>query len=208
MPYNNPNYALQLGRSVDRAYGPNKAYSFIYPFIRKQDDSWIPDQSGYTNLAGMGILLPAGLGGEIALNMNYDYNFKLKWFKYSAYYYDSQSGKYLWWEPVAGWQYEQGDYQTAIGTPLINSIKVSVILVGSQQRVLYGGANLDGQVNVNWNRLPVDCSVLQGYDYGIGQLYTPYLLAKGGTILFQFQNTHTIKNLLVTGMAYGTKVRL
>lgn len=205
---NNPNYALQTGQSVDKGRGPNVAYNFIYPFVRRQDDDWIPDQGGTANLAGMGIIIPAGLSGEIAINMNYDYNFKLKWFKYSCYYYDSENSQYLWYEPIAGWQYEYGDYQTAIGTPLINSIRVSVILVGSQQRVLYGGQNIDGYQNVNWNKLPVDCSILQGYDYGIGQLYTPYLLAKGGTILFKFQNTHTVKNLLVTGMAYGVKVRL
>lgn len=202
------NYSLQIGNLVDKGRGPNKAYSFLYPFVKKSDDTWTPNQTGTVNLAGMGVTVPAGGMEQIAINLSADYHFKLKWFKYSVYWYDSQNGIYVWYEPVPGWQYEQGDYQTAIGTPLVNSIRVSVFALGSQNNTLYGGENLDGGVNVNWQKLPIDCSVLQGYDYGIGQLYTPYLLAKSGTILFEIRNTHAVKNLTITGMAYGTKMRL
>lgn len=205
---NNPNYSVELGKSIDQGRGPNKTYSFFYPFINKADDTWTPGNAGLANLAGMGITVAAGLGAELAINLSHDYNFKLKWFKYSAYYWDSQNSQYLWYEPIANWEYDPGDYQTAIGTPLINSIRVSVSIIGSMGTVLYGGLNLDRQVNVNWHRLPVDCSVLQGYEYGIGQLYTPYLISKSGQILLKFQNTHAVKDLLITGVAYGTKIRL
>jgi hypothetical protein len=276
--------AVRFRESVDKGIGPNKSFPFIYNFVNRRDDRWVPQDSltDYeTNLAGCApVVLAPGQTTQYAIQLDPDYNFMLLWFKYTVYsifdrpaivmsgtgnitagstaltgvltnfidelsagnditvggvparisYVIDQTNAvltapatatvaggalinladmyYIWYEPITGWIEDLGDYQNYIGTPLSRFISVSVNF-RSDSRYLYGGQNLDSATGRGNNGLvPLPFSVLQGYDYGYGQLTAPYLLPKDGSILFEFTNNHTIKTLRVGGIAYGMKVRL
>lgn len=127
--------------------------------------------------------------------------------KFSAYY--DLNGTYLWYEPHTGWFQEQFDYNFAIGTPLIDFIDMSVSFHGPDGRILYGGQSMvftDGGV-VN-GKIPLPINSVQGYDFGWGQLRTPYFLPSDAVIQFEITNRHTLKNLVVGGLIHGLKVRL
>jgi hypothetical protein len=49
---------------------------------------------------------------------------------------------------------------------------------------------------------------MQGYEYGYQALRCEYLLPMQGVLSFEFTNTHPAKELLVTAMLYGMKIRL
>lgn len=203
---NYPDRAVKFGEAVDMGLGAQKAYPFIYSFVNVEDDEWQPGQTGLTNLIGMGPAIPAGGTVRHFIRLNPDFNYKLLWLKYSVYYWDEQNGIYVWYEPIGGWFQEQGDYQTMIGTPLVNSIKVSLSAQAPSTRYIYGGAATDALRATAL--LPLDLECVQGYDYGYAQLHTPHLLPREGQLLLEITNTHTIKTLLVTGLLHGMKVRI
>jgi len=206
--------AVRFRESVDKAIGPNKAFPFVYNFVNKRDDQWTPQAiiTDYAaNLVGCApVVLAPGQTGQHIIQLDPDYNFMLLWFKYTVYniYVEDVETTYIWYEPVAGWFQEQGDYQTSYGTPLTRLISVSVNF-RSDSRYLYGGQNLDFATGRgNAALVPLPFHVLQGYDFGMGQVTTPYLLPREGSILFEFTNNHTVKTLRIGGIAYGIKVRL
>lgn len=210
---NSINRAVRFRESVDRGIGPNKAFPFLYNFVNRRDDQWVPQDplsDRVANLVGCApVALTPGQTSQYSIQLDPDYNFMLLWFKYTVYaIYGELPTTYIWYEPEGGWFQEQGDYESMIGTPLYRFISVSVNF-RSDSRYLYGGQNLDfatGRGNASLVPLPV--TVLQGYDFGYGQITTPYLLPKDGAILFEFTNNHTIKTLYVGGCAYGMKVRI
>ncbi len=116
--------------------------------------------------------------------------------------------KYMWHEEPAGFFLEQGDYQTTIGTPLSRFIKVSVWMATPQNIYLYGGINLDAQINAHADVIPVNVRAVQGYDFGFGQLFTDFLLPREGVVFFDILNEHPIKDLVVGCTARGLKIRV
>lgn len=204
----NEDFAVQLDESVDKGIGyENKAYPFIYNFISSTDENW--DRLNGT-LAGniSDIAIPIGPGATIrhAVHIEPDRMFKILWYKYTAYWIDSQNSNYRWYEPVAAW-FQEVDYQTMIGSPLINSIDISVQYLPNNE-FAYGGINTRSITNLGGYTIPLAVSSVQGYDYGYGQLKTPHLLARNGVVVFEITNQHDTKTLYVGGIIYGMKIRV
>jgi len=126
----------------------------------------------------------------------------------SGAFSQEQWTKYMWYEEPTGFFLEQGDYQTAIGTPLHRYIRVSVWMATPQNVYLYGGMNLDRQINNHGDVIPVNVQAVQGYEYGFGQLFTDFLLPRQGIVFFDILNTHSIKDLVVGCTARGLKIRV
>jgi len=206
---NSSAYAIRFGEGVDKGLEAQKAFPFIYTFIPSAQDTWEIDKAR-ANLTGIGPVIPAGQTILKQVKLDADYNFLLLWIKLTCYYLDAGTGSYLWYEPVANWFGEQGDYQAAIGTPLINSIRSAVWMEAPDSRILYGGMPTTQIPSgpVYGSKIPLPMSVLQGYDFGYGQLRTPYFLPSSGMMVFQLTNTHAIKTLTVGAAIYGLKVRL
>lgn len=116
--------------------------------------------------------------------------------------------KYMWYEEPPGFFLEQGDYQTAIGTPLHHYLKVSVWFATPQNVYLYGGINMDRQINNHDDVIPIRVNSVQGYDFGFGQLFSDFLLPRQGIVFFDFINTHSVKDLVVGCTARGLKIRV
>jgi hypothetical protein len=116
--------------------------------------------------------------------------------------------KYMWYEEPTGFFLEQGDYQTAIGTPLLRYITVSVWFATPQNIYLYGGINQDAQTNPHGDVIPVNVKSVQGYDYGFGQLFSDFLLPREGNVFFDINNNHPVKDLVVGCTARGLKIRV
>ena len=114
--------------------------------------------------------------------------------------------KYMWYEEPTGFFLEQG--QDAIGTPLLRYVRVSVWFSTPQGIYLYGGMNLDRQINNHNDVIPVNVQAVQGYDFGYGQLFSDFLLPREGLVFFDIINTHTIKTLVVGCTARGLKIRV
>lgn len=201
--------AVQLGVSVDKGLGPQKVFPFMYSLVDSENDTW-EENKVTDNLDSIGPLVVSGGTILHPVRMRPDYNFKMLWIKYSAYWFDSQNSEYLWYEPVTGWSglLEAGDVQTQIGTPLVQSIRVSLSVHGPDGRYIYGGHNQDNAINNLGPLLPVQPTTIQGYDFGWGQIRTEYLVPKSGTLLFRFTNNHAIKDLRIAGLIYGMKIRV
>jgi len=201
-------HSVEYGMSLDYGLGNNKAFPFMYSFVNFEDDTWEANKATNT-MDSIGPLVPAGRTVEHPIRLSPDYNYKMLWLRYCAYHNYGGSGTYIWYEPfLAGGFLEQGDYQTAIGTPLIWSIRVSVSMHGPDGRYLYGGKNLNNMINAQGDLLGPRVTALQGYDFGWGQIRTEYLLPRNGIIKLRIQNLHAIKDLYVAGMIYGMKVRI
>jgi hypothetical protein len=203
---NMPEYAIRFGEGVDMGLEKQRAFPFIYTMVPREEDNWERDKAR-NNLAGFGPAIPPLTTILHPVKLQQDLPFLLLWMKFSVLY-DSM-GTYLWYEPHAGWFQEQFDYNAAIGTPLTDSIDLSVSFQGPDGRYLYGGQSLmftDANV-VNW-KIPVPLDNLQGYDFGCGQLRTPYFLPTDALIMFEITNRHTIKTLVLGAAIYGLKVRI
>ena len=198
MLHNNPNYAVRFNESVDYGNGPSKAFPFLYSFIDQDRDTW---EVAHTLADSLGVFVAATATVRHSIQLDYDYNFKLLWIKYSAYY--NNGGTMEWWENVGGAGVVYDDWFAA--TPYINYIDVS-LSYNPGSRYLYGGfANnplLASQI------LPIDLDCMQGNETGYGQLRTPYFLPREGQMIFEITNTHPTDALYVAGIAYGMKVRL
>ena len=112
---------------------------------------------------------------------------------------------YEWYETDFSepWFFEQGDDKSRIGTPYTRYLAVS-LYTGSDRRFLLG----DREPNPG-NPNPTDplhIATIQGNDSGYGQVYTPYLFPKGGTIDLDIHNLHPTKYLKVNVTLCGTKV--
>lgn len=204
---NNPDYAVQFGETVDmgRDGGP-VAFPFVYSFVNRDNDNWTPNQADPT--ANFGVLVNAGATVDHYVRLDPDYMFRLLWIKYSVYYWTGST--WLWYEPVlaGGNMLLEYDYQSVIGTKLERSVRIGVMAHGPDGRYVYGGKNLENMINGLGDTLGLNLSEIQGYEYGCGQLRTPYLLPREGVLQFHIVNSHSVKNLNVDAAIYGLKVRL
>jgi hypothetical protein len=202
--------AVKFGRAADAGLGVNKAFPYIYNFVNREDDEWEANKGEGTagNLTGIGPLVPSGQTVQHVIRLDPDFNFKLLWFKYTTYWHDAANSLYFWYDPVAGWFLEPtGNTQAHIGTPLTRYIRISVSF-RPDSRYLYGGQNLDILTNGQGGLVPINIQSVQGYDFGYGQVRAPYWLPNWGYIVFEITNTHTIKDIVVGGIAFGMKVRV
>jgi len=209
---NNSEYSVKFSKSVDMGRGPQKAFPFVYAFVNNEDDTWEVNKA--TNVMdSLGVLVPAGATVDHAIKLDQDFPFKLLWIKYSVYHNYGGSGTYIWYEPIlagsSGCMDEAAfDYNYFAGTPLLRSIRISVSMHGPDGRYLYGGFNLDNTFNALGVLQPINPQAIQGYDYGYGQIRTEYLLPTQAIVRLQITNNHAVKDLYVTGILYGMKVRL
>lgn len=209
---NSTQFAIRFGESVDKGLEPQKAFPFIYTFVPTDKDTWEIDKAT-NNLSGIGIAIAPGQTLLQQVRLDSDNNFLMLFIRYTVYWFDSRTGMYWWYEPTPAlggtWFLEQGDYQTAIGTPLTRAILASVWMEGPDSRILYGGQPLSQVVaNVYAGKVPVPIPALQGYDFGYGQLRTPYFLPSSGMMMFELTNIHPVKTLVVGAAIYGLKVRI
>lgn len=181
----------------------------MYTFIPKTEDEWDANKgTALGNLVGIGVTVAANSTVQHAIKLDPDFNFKLLWFKYTVYWYDSVTGLYMWYVPVTGWMLpHMNDQNNMIGTPLVRYINISVSF-RPDSRYLYGDQNLDILTNGGTGQSRLQVQSVQGYEYGYGQVRDPYWLPNWGYIVFEITNTHTVKNLVVGGIACGLKVRL
>lgn len=210
MKYHNENYAVRFGEAVDKGIGPEKAFPFIYNFVPFENDTWesVKGAATASNLTGIGPLVPSGGTILHPVVLDPDYNFKLLWVKYTAYWLDTVNGYYVWYEPIVNW-FQELDYQAFIGTPLVNSLEIKMSAYAPDNRILYGDSSMQTSFSVGGNAqqpAPVDC--LQGYDFGWGQLRTPYIMPREGILMFEITNNHTVKDLYVGAAIYGMKIRI
>lgn len=201
---NTHNMSVRFGEAVDRGRGDNKIFPFWQAFVNRSDDTYLDGTSA--TLASMGITIPALSQRQHIMKLYPDYPFNLIFIHYDCYF--DNAGSIEWYNNEAGFFLEPGDFQTAIGTPLTRFITISAIAKGSDGRYLYGGTNMNIAVNGGGAELRIPPSVMQGYDYGAGNLNTPYLLPADGAIELRISNNHATKDLVVTGSAFGYKVRI
>lgn len=212
MPMAAQDYSVQFGTSVDMGMGPQKTFPFLYGFIHKRDDTWVPTTDLDDNLNGLGVTVAAGTTVEHPVILDPDYNFKMLYFKYAVYHHDEANGYYEWYEDVPNplavvWEYDLFDQQTSYGDPLVRNIDVS-LYVGTSNQYIYGGANNDIRPTSTAALVPLPIETIQGYEYGFGMPKIPYLLPKNGQLIFKITNNHATKSMVVTGLVHGVKVRL
>lgn len=199
-------------RTVDMGFGrENKVFPYIFNFVSRSDDTWEKDKDT-DNLEGVGIDVPANSHRDIAVHIGADYAFRILSIRYTAYRRPPvQDNIYRWYIQPAGFFLEQGDYQSQAGTQLLEYIRVSVFLSNSS-RELYGGQDHHGNFGPVSDALagntPVYLTALQGYEYGPGQLKTPYLLPASSTLVFRIFNVNDTYDFHVGGAVHGLKVRV
>lgn len=203
---NSSGHAVTFRTTADKGIGPNKAYPFIYSFVNKEVDGWDTAKGTLAgNMTGLGVNVPALSNAQHVILLDQNCNFKLLSIRYCAYYINAVAGTYEWFDNEAGWRYEYADGEP-VGTPLVHFIRASVS-IPHNSRYLYGGMNpAPTAANFGLMRIPLDA--IQGQESGIGQVRIEYLLPQSGQVLFEFQNTHRTKDLIVAGCMYGMKVRI
>lgn len=202
---NQRDFAVQWGEAVDRGASGNRVFPFGYSFVAREDDTWDVNKTT-NNLDSIGVLVGSGATVDHYVRMDPDYPFILKYVRYSVYY--NSNGTYLWYEPLlaGGWEWDPFQVQQTAGTPLLNSLDISLTAHGPDGKFLYGGMNLNAVVNGLGGLLPIGPNTLQGCDYGTGQPFFEYLLPREGMLRFRITNNHAIKDLYVAGLAGGVKV--
>lgn len=206
---NSPDRAVRFGETIDKGLEPQPCFPFMYNFVNFEDDTWEQAKGAGTagNLTGIGPLVGPLATIQHIIKLEPDYMFLLEHLKYTAYYHDSRVSQYLWYEPIVGWFLDVADYQTQIGTPLVSAISIS-LSIRPDNRYIYGGQNLDAVTNLQGSVLPLPVPDAQGYDYGYGQIVTPYLLPRDTQLLVEITNRHPTRALYVGGFLYGYKIRL
>jgi hypothetical protein len=134
------------------------------------------------------------------------------WTKYTTYVIKTSiifPDSYVWYDaPAAGWFLEQSNPEMNAATPWTNSIAVSLSVPSNQGVYVYGGANTDPVRTPNRSTMPLALVTMQGADSGFGQLRTPYLLPRAGTVIVEITNVHPTQDIYVAGILYGMKVRV
>lgn len=93
------------------------------------------------------------------------------------------------------------------GTPYIGYLQASLSILGSGSQTLFGGQNIQS-INDGTAKLPMSISSMRGYEYGFQALRCEYLVPMQGIFSFEFTNTHKTKDIYITAMMYGMKIRL
>lgn len=204
---NSPDTAVKLGMTTDAGMDlPNTNWSFCYNFVDSNRDTW--EQNKSDSMASIGPLIGANGGmGEVVVRMNEDTPFRMLWMKFNVYH-KTRTNLIEWYESDSMVNFFLDPYfnQSTMGIPMHQYIRARLTIASPDGRILYGDKESDGITSRAGLMLPI--STLQGYDYGMGQLYQPYLLPKQGVITIDLLNTHPSKALYVGGAIFGEKVRI
>lgn len=205
-------YALETGNLPDGGVGEQKAFPCIVPPVSRLNDRFESATTTAEFSAAWGPLVPANSVRRYAVILDNDYNYKLLWIKYLALYTDGNGLRYSYDPAGPYWgnsnliafinPYPSSAYPWA--DPLYRYIRVKLHIRSVGERCLYG----DSRDPITKDQLPLPVDCIQGNEYGIGQLRTPYLINREGTVEFEFTNTHTTKALTVHFAMYGMKVRV
>ena len=205
--YANPG-AIRFGEGVEKGLECQQAFPYIYSLVPSSSDTWEVNK-GTNNLIDIGPTVAVGATIQHQVKLDPDYNFLLLWVKYTVYALGPRPGStYLWYAPMTGFFMDPSDYQNVIGTPLSDFLRVAMWSATTDQTIYGGSVMMQNATAVFNGRVPVGVSVLQGYDYGPGQLRTPIFLPRSGMLMFQFTNIHTSLALTVGAAIYGLKVRI
>lgn len=217
MPYSRQ-YTAQFGAGVDRGMEEQKAFPFIYTLVSSERDEWETSKglSDTGNLVDLGPVLPVGTPVKWPVILDTDYNFLLLRIAFQAYKFIEGAHQYFWYMSPS--DLASGDYQTDIGTPLLDYIKVNLSWL-NDERQIYGAHNTDITITalpsgtaLPDNCIPLSMNAAQGYEYRPGSIRTPFLLPAGGTMLFTFLNDlpagFRAYTTVISAMIYGLKIRI
>lgn len=215
--HNLENSAIRFGETVDQGFSDESvAFPYMYTLVSSASDTY-QDSAGGNPLRGMPFVA-ANSVLEVPVVLDPDFMFALQFIKYTISGYDAQGAGVEWvdYDAVMGDGSLAYDYQGHITTPYTNILRVSVSFHGPDGRYLYGGKNLDNNINGLGDLLGIRPATIQGYPYGPGQIRTAFLLPRQGIIKFRFENTpfrlnasnDLSKDVYVDALIYGFKVRL
>jgi len=209
-------YSVKFGQDPSLGLEGQKSFPFIFSLVNRNDDTWTPVTPGnQPSLANLGPLVPAASKLNHNVLLDPDYAFKLLSIRYGVNYWTPPThipGRYVWYENInsaagAGGLSDGVDPDTdKVGTPLVRFMGISLSFQGAGSTTLYGGQ--DAGYLRNGQRIPLPADTIQGYDYGVCTMRTPFLLPRQGVLTFEFTNSHATKDLYVAAAIYGVKVRL
>lgn len=228
---NSRDFSVKFNRSVDMGLETQKAFPFIYTLVSSQADQWTPQATdaatwgqpeGLANISFVGPTIAAAQTVEYPLRLDPDCNFKMLNIKYTAYAFSDRSpgtyNQYIWNYDYPGvannmQMVEEESSINSFVVPLTSMLQVSLSFAGAGSKYIYGGENLDDIVNQRGSLLPIGLQMMQGYNYGFGQVRSPFLLPREGALVFKFTNLSGIRdrigmNITVGAAIYGMKVRL
>jgi hypothetical protein len=192
-------YAVDFNNAIRRGKLEKKIIPHFLSFVKKDVDTW-EENKGVNTLDSIGVLVNAGTVRKWYLRTDPDYNFHLKSIRYSVYY--DHAGSIEWYENT---NVDLSNSETFIGTPLLRFIGVSVS-ISPQGSYLMGGMNTNPLLSDT--TIPIPLHLTQGYEYGFGEVKVPYFISRNGVITLEIANNHTTKDLYLSGVFSGYKVRI
>lgn len=199
---NSPEMALRFSENADGGYfRNNEKYNYLISLIPTADTT-----HSTSSMDGFTVPIAPLSSLQRVLRIEEDYNFHLLGAKFSAYYLDR--GVFYFYENViqnTNEALDTKDIQILKGTPYERYLKITLSVTGN--KYIYGGPSFSS--NNAGQYTSISLSTLQGVSAeGYGQIKTPYLVPRQGTITAQIFNTHATKMLKVAGFLYGEKVRV
>jgi len=217
---NPPGRAIRVGVARDILADPeNTAFPFIYTLVPRSADTWESDKHSRTgsfilNMSGVGPQVLPGQTVDHVVILDNDFNFKLLWIRYTAYFISEKLvvPVYSWYWLGAPQVVPPYDYQRQDGPAATRYLRVGLTVTGPDGRYIYGAPSIYPTANTVNGEHPVASASMQGYDYGLGETNTEHLLPAGGMLRFRFTNTlpagqYNLK-MVVGALIYGMKVRI
>lgn len=184
----------------------NCKYTFFYSLSDRDIYTWLPGAGPTDNLVGIGIHVAQGQQVELPLQMDFDADYILSGLSMQAYWYDSANGQYWWYEPQLGLDTMHSEQTDIIGTPLVHYIRIRLLQLSPSKQYIIGSQN-DGE-HIRGNMHQVSPSAFQGNEDGKrpAQMGT-HLVERGGLLSLSVANEHETKDLIITGIYHGHKVK-
>lgn len=184
----------------------NCKYTFFYSLADRDTYTWLPGAGPTDNLVGIGINVAQGQSVEIPLQMDFDADFLLSGVSVQAYWYDSVNGNYWWYEPQAGLDTMHSEQTDIIGTPLVHYIRIKLQQLAPTKQYIIGSQNQDEHIRGNTDQ--VSPRAFQGNEDGKNPAKMgTHLIERGGVLSMIVTNVHTAKDLVVTGIYHGHKIK-
>lgn len=96
-------YASRFGDA--HSYKPGTVFPFIYAFVPRDEDQWDSDKDSaiqWIRDRSLGPTVEAGESRAYYIRMSPDYNFYMKWIRYSVYTPKTQAvAEYRWYDPTS-----------------------------------------------------------------------------------------------------------
>lgn len=201
---NSPSYSIEFGQTVDKGTEEQKLFPYIYNFISTEDEYILSSTPA-------GVAVAANSRVDHPVRMDQDYHYMMLWARYAVFTSGSiVSPSQCFTNPAApaNWEYDVFNVQTNAGIPFLRDIAVSISIYGSETRFIYGGFNTDAHTQGgNVGILPLPIRAVQGYEWGIGQVRTPYFIPRSSVVMVSITNSSD-NDYIVSGMLHGVKVRM